>query len=310
MPLDPTAKAILDQIAPPGAPPLHSLSPQEAREAFRALRALQPSTPVEVESHDRTIPGPGGSIPVRLYRPDRSGRLPALVYFHGGGWVIGDLESHDNVCRALSKGARCLVVSVDYRLAPENPFPAAVDDAFAATKWVHANAAEIGADPERLAVGGDSAGGNLAAVVALRARDEGGPPLRFQLLVYPVTDSRFDWPSYRENGEGYLLTLDAMRWFWSLYVPDEKQRTHPFVAPLRAPDHRNLPPAHVITAEFDPLRDEGEAYAEKLRAAGVPATVHRFAGMFHGFFSMDAVLPAAREAIAEAARALEKAWSP
>ena len=223
--------------------------------------------------------------------------------------MICDLDTHDGVCRALANGAGCIVVSVDYRLAPEHKFPAAADDAFAATEWVAKHAVEIGGDPSRVAVAGDSAGGNLAAVVAQTAKDRGGPKLAFQLMVYPVTDYDFDTGSYRDNAEGYMLTTAAMKWFWNHYLPDEKAGLDPQASPLRADDLSGVPPALVITAEFDPLRDEGEAYAARLASAGVPAKSTRYDGMIHGFFSMSALLPQGRQAIEEAATALREAFA-
>jgi acetyl esterase len=304
MPLDPQAQALLDQFAAAGRPPIAELSPQEARETFRQMIALagEPEPVARVE--DRTVPGPAGPIPVRVYTPAGQPPLPALVYFHGGGWVIGDLDSHDPVCRALANGAGCVVVAVDYRLAPEHKYPAAAEDCYAATRFVAEQAAELGIDPARIAVGGDSAGGNLAAVVAQMARDRGGPPLVFQLLIYPVTDYSFDTVSYRDNAEGYLLTRDSMEWFWAHYLPDAAAGREPYASPLQAKDLRGLPPALVITAEYDPLRDEGEAYAERLRAAGVTATTRRYDGMIHGFFQLGGVLEQGKAAVAEAAAAL------
>jgi acetyl esterase len=256
---------------------------------------------------DVQIEGPAGPIPARFYRPRPDEFLPLLVYFHGGGWVIGSLETHDNVCRDLAVKACCAVLSIDYRLAPEHPFPAAAEDCYAATVWAHDNAARLGIDAARIAVGGDSAGGNLAAVVALMARDRKAPPLRFQLLVYPVTCGRMDTPSYRENAEGYLLTSAAMAWFWAHYVPAAAGREECYAAPLRASDLRGLPPALVLTAEYDPLRDEGEAYAKRLAEAGVPAEVRRYEGQIHGFFGMSALIDRAREAFDEAAATLRAA---
>jgi acetyl esterase len=231
---------------------------------------------------------------------------PALVYLHGGGWVIGSLDSYDATCRELAEGAGCVVVSVDYRLAPEHRYPAAPQDCFAAVKWVAANAGSLGADARRLAVGGDSAGGNLSAVVAQMARDQGGPAIRFQLLIYPVTDADFTRRSYVDNAEGYLLTTASMHWFWDHYLPEREKRAEPYACPLRAADLAGLPPAWVCTAEFDPLRDEGEAYAKRLQHAGVSTTLTRFDGLIHGFISMGLVAPRAQAAIDEAVAALRK----
>ncbi len=313
MPLDPQVQALLKQLEALNLPPLNSLPPEEARSVMRQRRELTAGEPIPVgRVEDRAIPGPDDAIPVRIYWPEAnaqagSGPLPVLVYFHGGGWVLGDLESHDNHCRVLCRDAGCLVVSVDYRLAPEHPFPAAAEDAYAATAWVAAQAASLGGDPARLAVGGDSAGGNLAAVVCLMARDRGGPPIRFQLLIYPVTDHDLDTASYRANADGLFLTREAMAWFWDHYVPDRGERENPYVSPLRAPDLSGLPPALVITAEYDPLRDEGNAYAERLRAAGVPVELVEYPGQIHGFVNMFAQLSGGQAAVELEARALRAA---
>jgi len=308
MPLDPQAKAFLDQLAAAGAPPLNSLPVAEARQALRTLFSAGAPEPI-AKVEDRQVPGPAGRIPVRIYTPGGRGPLPVLVYFHGGGWVLGDLETHDNTCRGLANAAGCVVVAVDYRLAPEHKFPAAPEDCYAAAKWVALNAAAFGGDPARLAVGGDSAGGNLAAAVALMAADRGAPTVAYQLLIYPVTAHAFDTPSYRENADGYLLTRDSMRWFWDHYLANENDGQNPYASPLRARDFRRLPPALVITAEFDPLRDEGEAYAARLREAGVPVEVKRYAGMIHGFFSLGHVMAQGKKAVADAAAGLRAAFA-
>ncbi len=245
---------------------------------------------------------------VRVVWPRERGDLPCLVYFHGGGWTFCSIETHDATCRKLANGAGCVVVSVEYRLAPEHPFPAAAEDAFAATRWVAGHADALGIDPQRVAVGGDSAGGNLAAVVALMARDRGELKLCHQLLVYPITDHDFETVSYRENAAGPLLTRSMMQSFWDFYVPDGN-RSNPYVSPLRAQSLAELPPATVITAEYDPLRDEGEAYALRLREAGVAVNASRYDGMIHGFFGFDEVLPAGRKAVDEAAAALDVAFA-
>jgi acetyl esterase len=294
MPLDPQARFLLDQLAAQNPPPLHELTPAQARAFFEATRPPVPGEPVAAVEN-RRLPGPAGEIPVRLYVPEGAGATSgALVYFHGGGWVIGSLETHDNLCRVLANRSRARVVSVDYRLAPEHRWPAAAEDCYAVTCHLAEQGAALGIDGARLAVGGDSAGGNLAAVVALLARERGGPRLRHQLLIYPVTDHDFERPSYRENGEGYFLTTDAMRWFWDHYVPDRAQRDDWRAAPLRAEKLAGLPPATVVTAEYDPLRDEGEAYAARLREAGVPTTLTRVDGQIHGFVSMLDLLEAGR----------------
>ncbi len=309
MPLDPQAQALLDQVKALGGPPLNDLSPPEARAVAKVLGTLSGPPLAVAKVENRTIPGPAGALPVRIYTPAGSGPFPVLVFFHGGGWVIGDLETQDGACRALANGADCVVVSVDYRLAPENKFPAAPEDTYAATKWVAANAASINADPARVAVGGDSAGGNLTAVTAQMARERGGPRLVFQLLVYPVTDGACDTASYRDNADGYLLTKDMMLWFWNHYVRNAADRLTPMASPLRAQSLHGLPAALVQTAEFDPLRDEGEAYAARLEEAGVPVRLTRYNGMIHGFFGMASVMDRATTAIAEAAAALRAAFT-
>jgi acetyl esterase len=309
MPLDPQMKVILDQMAAAGVPPLHKMSPLEARQAVLAMRATQGEPERVGKVEDRSIPGPGGPIALRIYTPEGSGPFPVLVYFHGGGWVVGSIETVDASCRSLTNGANCMVVSSDYRLAPEHKFPAAADDCYAATRWVAENAVAIGGDPTRIAVGGESAGSNLAAVVALMARDRGTPPLAYQLLIYPVTDYAFDTVSYRENAEDYFLTKDMMAWFWNLYLHSQADGHNPYASPLQAQDLRGLAPALVITAEFDPLRDEGEAYAARLREAGVPAISSRYSGVIHGFFGMAAALDQAKRAIEEAAAGLRSAFA-
>jgi acetyl esterase len=305
MALDAAIKATLDAMAAAGGPALDALPPAEARKVFDNMPL--PRKEIALPSvENRTIPGPAGQIPVRIYQPAGAGPKPVLLYLHGGGWVIGSLDSHDGICRELAEGAGCVVVSVDYRLAPEHCYPAAPEDCYAALQWVAANAASLGADAKRLAVGGDSAGGNLSAVVAQMARDKGGPAIRFQLLIYPVTDADFTTPSYVQNAEGYLLTTSAMKWFWGHYVPSEAPRREPYASPLRAKDLSGLPPAWVCTAEFDPLRDEGEAYAKRLQQAGVSTTLTRFDGLIHGFISMGLVSPKAQAAVDETVAALKK----
>jgi acetyl esterase len=287
MPLDPQAQAFLDQMVSLGGPRLHTLSPEDARKAFdmlAQLSGLKPEAVAKVE--DRLIPGQGGQIPARFYTPQGQAPFPVLVFFHGGGFVIGSIELYDEFCRALTNGAGCIVISVGYRLAPEHNFPAAVEDCYAATKWVAVNAKAIGGDSARIAVGGDSAGGNLAAVVALMARDKGTVPLVLQLLMYPATDLAHDTLSAQENANDYFLTRDDMFWFRSLYLNSDADRNNPYASPLRAQDLHALPPALVITAEYDPLRDEGEAYAARLREAGVTTTCTRYNGMIHCFLSL------------------------
>lgn len=310
MTLDPQARTLLDFMEAQGTPRLNTLSPAEARQSVAAFAQLggEPEPINRVEN--RTLPGPEAPIPVRVYTPAGDGPFPVLVFFHGGGWVICDLDTHDPVCRHLANAAQCIVVSVDYRLAPEHKFPAAVDDCYAAMTWVMNNAGSINGDPTRVAVGGDSAGGNLAAVTALMARDRGETPPVFQLLVYPATDYYLPGtPSVKENAEGYFLTRDDMAWFWNHYLRNSEDAANPYACPLRAESLAALPPALVITAEFDPLRDEGEMYAARLGESGVATTLVRFDGMIHGFFSMAGVLEQGRKAVALAAAELRSAFN-
>jgi acetyl esterase len=309
MPLDPLAQTFLEQLAASGAPPLHELSVEQARQVIVELFGTQDAPEPVGTVADRMIPGAAGEIPIRIYTPHGQGPFPVLVYFHGGGWVIGNHEAYDPTCRALTNAAGCLVVSVEYRLAPEHKFPAAPQDCYAALQWVAAHAAELHGEAAHLAIGGDSAGGNLTAVVAQMARDRGGPPLVYQLLVYPVTDYRYDTGSYQENADGYLLTKDAMVWFWNHYLRSAADGNDPQASPLRAQNLCGLPSALVLTAEFDPLRDEGEAYARRLQEAGVPVTVKRYDGMIHGFFSLGKVFPQGQQAIQEAANGLRAAFA-
>jgi len=283
MPVDPQIQVLLDARAK--LPPLHTLSVEDAR-AQMAARAIPGLRIPEVASVvNRDMQGPAGSLPLRIYTPHGTGPFPLMVFFHGSGFVVCSLDTHDPMCRNLCAGAGCVVVSVDYRLAPEHKFPAAADDSLAATRWAVANAAALNADPSRVVVAGDSAGGNLAAVVALRARDEGGPKLAGQLLIYPVTDYHDPgWPSMQQNAEGYGLTRQGMAWFWDHYLADRSQAAHPHACPIKANDLSGLPPAYVITAEYDPLRDEAEAYADALTRAGVATKMRRWDGMNHGFF--------------------------
>lgn len=293
----------------PNYRPTHQLTPQEARDGYRALPALLGPPPDVASTQDRTIEGPGGALRLRVYSPKGEGPHPVLVYYHGGGWVIGDLDTHDRECRILCNDTPCVVVAVDYRLAPEHPYPAAVEDAWAALRWVARNAAELGGDNRRIAVGGDSAGGNLAAVVALRARDQGGPALSLQLLVYPsVTGELLCYPSHQENAAAPFLPLDTMRYFRGHYLGPIEATTDPEIAPIHATSHAGLPAALVITAEFDPLRDEGRAYAEKLEQAGVSAKLIEYAGMPHMFFQLSPVLEEGKAALRESADALRKAF--
>jgi acetyl esterase len=302
MALDPQAQGLLEALQAQGMKSFEQMSVSEARDAAMAFRGLQAEPATLAAVHDRTIPGADGELPIRIFVPGGQGPLPVLTYFHGGGWVIGNLEVVDKPCRALAAATGAIVVATQYRMAPETKFPGAVDDCYAALQWVAGNAAEFGGDPSRLGVIGDSAGGNLAAVVALKARDEGGPRIRAQVLTYPVTDATSDLPSRRENAEGYLLTSASMDWFWGHYLREPGDGKNPYASPLLASDHSGLPPALVLTAEFDPLRDEGEAYAEKLKAAGVSVTVQRYDGLIHGVFWMTGAVERGNELYEEIAK--------
>jgi acetyl esterase len=282
-------------------------SPAVVRAAKEAVADAGSAQDLLVSTEDRVIPGPNGPIPVRIFQTDAAHPRPIVMYFHGGGWVIGSLNTHSRPCRGLARLADSVVVSVGYRLAPEYPYPAGLEDCWAATAWAAENAKEIGGDARLLAVAGDSAGGNLAAVVALRARDR-GVPLALQVLVYPNTDFRLDTESCLAYGEGYGLNRGALRTYWDYYVPDVDRRSDPEVSPLRASNVTGVAPAWIMVCEFDPLRDEGIAYAERLRAAGVPVTLRDFAGMIHGVFRLGAVIDDGDEAIGEAAAALSAAF--
>ena len=297
MPLDPDIRALLDKGA--GLAPLHTLTPAEARQRYESRG--RPPAPDVAAVAERTVHGPGGVLRLRIYTPSRPGPNPLVVFFHGSGFVVCSLDTHDGMCRRLCHGAACVVVSVDYRLAPEARFPAATEDCLFATKWAADHAAELGADPARIVVAGDSAGGNLAAVTALRVRDEGGPRLSGQLLIYPMTDYHAPGTaSLAENASGYGLTRDAVMWFWGHYLGPAGDPAHPHAAPMRAADLARLPPAFVITAEFDPLRDEGELYGARLQAAGVPTQVVRWDGVNHGFLGWTGWVRKADAAMAEA----------
>jgi acetyl esterase len=308
--LRPEIKALLDRQATSGRPPLHRQSVEQARAFHVADAAALNGPPAAVAAvADRLVPGPAGELPVRVYTPEGSPPFPIVVFFHGGGWVVGTLDTYDPLCRALAAATPAVVVSVGYRLAPEHRWPAAVEDAYAATEWASRNAAALGGAQHRLAVAGDSAGGNLAAVVALGARDRGGPAIAFQLLVYPALDAAGDTASWREYAEGYHLTADGMRWYWDHYLGGADGAA-PDASPLRAAFVGDLPPALVIGAEYDVLRDEGEAYAARLAQAGIDATASRHPGVVHGFVRWRAVTGAAEDAIQEAAAALRSALAP
>jgi acetyl esterase len=308
--LRPELRALLDQQAASGRPPLHRQSVDQAR-AFHAQDAAPlngEAVPVAAVA-DRAVRGPAGDLPVRVYTPEGEAPFPIVVFFHGGGWVVGTLDTYDPLCRALAAAVPAVVVSVGYRLAPEHRWPAAVEDAYAATLWASRHAADLGGAQHRLAVAGDSAGGNLAAVVALGARDRGGPAIAFQLLVYPALDAAGDTGSWREYAEGFYLTAAGMRWYWDHYLGGADGAA-PDASPLRAAFLGGLPPALVVTADHDVLRDEGEAYAARLREAGVAADAHRVEGVVHGFFRWRAVTGAADAALQDAAAALRSALAP
>lgn len=312
MPVDPQMQAVIERAAKSGLPPYYSVSAVEARRLYKETRAaLSPPVPDVEAVRALAASGPAGPIALRLYRGlgTEAGALPVLVYFHGGGWTIGDLDTHDIVCRTLANKARCALVAVDYRMGPEHKFPAAVEDCVAATRWVAEQAAALGVDAARIAVGGDSAGGNLATVVAITLRDAGGPPLVFQALAYPATDQRMDSASHTRFGAGYLLTRDNMLWFRDNYLaPGDYDDWR--ASPIRAADLARLPPAHIITAGYDPLLDEGRAYSDRLLAAGVPVLYECFEGMAHGFLTMGGVVAAANHALYRLGQSLALAFKP
>lgn len=309
MTLDPQAQALLDKVKQSGIPAYDTLTPQVARMFYdKACELARGELPELYAVEDILIPGPDGELTARCYRPSESTGLPVLVFFHGGGYTIGSLNSHDAVCRHLCAGAGCLVISIDYRLAPEHAFPAAIDDAYAATCWIADHATELGADTSRLAVAGDSAGGNLSAVTCLKARDKGYPNICFQLLIYPGTDMTESFPSHRKFAEGYLLTSTLIHWFHKHYLPQDIDTRDWRGSPLHAGDHSGLPAAHVITAGFDPLQDEGKAYAEKLQAAGIAVSYTHYEGMLHGFITQPGFIDKSREALRDCAERLRSAF--
>ncbi len=308
MPLHPQAAKFLEAYARLGQPPMETTPVVETRAFLESALGIYAHCPELASVDDVFIPGPGGRLLLRIYRPKHTANRGACLYFHGGGWVLNSIDTHDDFVRRLSDAAGCVCVSVNYRLAPEHPYPAAADDAYAALQWVAANGAEWNIDPARLAVAGDSAGGNLAAACCLMSRDRNGPAIRQQILAYPITDCDFTRPSYQENADGYFLTTSQMQWFWDLYCPNKDMRKEPYASPIYAESLRGLPPAYLFTAEFDPLRDEGEAYAEALRAAGVPVKFERFPGMIHAFLRRVTVFEAAKMALREIAAVLQSAF--
>src|SRR4051812_19851090 len=305
MPLDPNIEALLEEMRAQGAKPFEELSVPDARLAARAFADLQgpPEEVASIEHH--FIPGPTADLPVRIYTPEGDGPFPALVYLHGSGWVVLNIEICDTTMRALANSTGCVVVAVNYQKAPEHPFPIPFEDAWAGLLWTVEHADELDVDNARIAVIGDSAGGNLAAAVAVRAREEHGPKIAFQGLIYPAVEHGWDTASAHENAEGYLLQRESMHWFWDHYIPDKSVVDDWRVSPLKAADHSGLPPAFIATAEFDPLRDDGRHYHAKLHDAGVPVTYVEYDGMIHGFYWMQGVCDAARrlhEDLAEAVR--------
>lgn len=307
MSLDPGLKVLLQM-------PEMQLSrppPGVTAAALRAASPPLPAFPMDAvhEVRNLTVPVPGAGLAARLFRPSSESRLPLVVHFHGGGFVFCDLETHEPLCRTLAAASGCAVVAVDYRLAPEHPFPVPLEDCYHATQWLAAHASELGADGRRLAVAGDSAGGNLAIGVARLALERGGTPLRYQALIYPATDAACDNASWRELGQGYMLSRDWMQWAWECYVPDTARRADPLASPLRAADLAGLPPATIITADHDPLRDEAEAFAARLREAGVPVLARRYLGVIHGFASLPFATPLANRALADIAGDLRAALS-
>jgi acetyl esterase len=310
MPLHPDVEKAL-KIMNENIPPLHTMPPQEARKLMEEMRGPTGEPEAVGKVENRKIPSVAGSQAVRIYTPEGDGPFPILVYFHGGGWVIGSPNTVDASCRAFSNLAQCIVVSSSYRLAPENKFPAAIDDCYAATRWAALNAAALNGDAGRIAVGGESAGANLAAAVALKAQEQGIPSLAYQLLMYPVVNHAFDTPSCQENAEGYFLTKDMMVWFWDQYLENDADGRNPLASPLQASDQlaSQVPPAFIAAAEFDPLRDEAAAYAAKLKAAGVAVQYTCYEGLIHGFMGMAPAVEPARIAREEAGTALKAAFA-
>lgn len=306
MPVDPQVQEVLDQIAALGLPPHYEVGPVQARENAK-LRPRVAGPEVAVVEN-RSAPGPGGDVPLRVYRPEGDGPFPMLVWIHGGGMVVGTLETCDAACRRLSLGAQCVVVSVDYRLAPEHPFPAALDDCYAAAGWAAQHAVSLRGDASRLAIGGESAGGNLATAVAMMARDRGGPALVHQTLINPMLGLDFDTDSYLRNAEGYFLTRPTMMWYWEQYLSRPEDRDNPYAVPLCAQDLSGLPPALLMAGEYDPLLSETEAYASRLRDAGVPAAFSHYAGATHNFYSMPPTVGVAVRAMAEIVQELTAAF--
>ena len=306
MPLDPQAKFSLEQRKAAGVPGQHEVSPEEARRMQEA--APRKPGPEIGSTQDKEIPGTHGPIPIRIYTPEGTGPFPITMWFHGGGWVIGNIETNDSTCRALAKSASSIIISVDYKLAPEHKFPIPFDDCYEATCWAITNAESFNGDSSNLAVAGASAGGNLATAVSLKARDQNGPVIKQQTLVYPVTDYDFSYESYSECKEGYGLEYATMVYFWNSYLSTEQDQENPYAVPMKAGNLSNLPPAFVLTVEFDPLRDEGEAYANALKQSNVPTKLTRYDGMIHAFFNAGIPFDQTWDAIAEVCEELKKAF--
>ena len=306
MALDPAFRAMLEMPGMQLAPPPPEVTAAMVREAAKQVMPPSVGAPVH-EVRELQVAGAAGPLKVRLYRPAAQQRLPLIVFFHGGGFVLCDLDTHDALCRSLANATGCAVAAVDYRLAPETPFPGPVEDCYAALVALAARADELGVDATRLSVCGDSAGGNLATVVARLAQERGGPRLRHQALLCPVTDAACDSASMTSLAGGYFLSRDMMRWFWNCYLPAPDDVRNPLASPLRAEDLSGLPPATIVTAEFDPARDEAETYADRLRDAGVPVVARRYLGMIHGFMSMPLVTPLAERALADVAQDIRAA---
>jgi acetyl esterase len=305
--LDPQARSLLEAMKAARQPPLFTVPVADARRARRRQLVVDPPRVAMVTVEDDLVPGPLGGLPVRWYRPGPGSGLPVTLYFHGGGWTVDDLDTHDHLCRRLASRSQAVVVSVAYRRGPEHPYPAAVEDAYAATHWIAAAGREHGVDPARMAVAGDSAGGNLATVAALLCRDRRGPAVRFQALAYPVTDHwQAGRASYDQYAEGYTLSREFMQWAFQHYLSDGLDRADPYVFPVHAADLSGLPPALIVTAEFDPLRDEGRAYAERLRAAGVAVEYLHLDDQMHGFLLQEAVVDRARQAVDHFADAIRR----
>lgn len=306
MPVDPQVQEVLDQIAALGLPPHYEVGAVQARENAK-LRPRQ-AGPEVASVENATVPGPGVDVPVRVYWPEGDGPFPMLVWIHGGGMVVGTIETCDAACRRLCLGAGCVVISPAYRLAPEDPFPAAPEDCYAVVQWAAENASSLRGDASRLAVGGESAGGNLAAAVSLMARDRGGPPIVHQSIINPMLDLDFDTASYLRNAEGYFLTRRTMMWYWEQYLQRPEDRENPYAVPMRADDLSGLPPALLMAGEFDPLLSETEAFAERLTAAGVAATFSYYAGASHNFYNMPTSVDIAVRAMGEIVEALRASF--